>query len=128
MRRILAGMTLAALLAVPTVPARADSAGAEAGYAALAGLANLGYAPVKLLMAGGGFVTGALMSVLSGGSERAAYAFWVPTASGTYFLTPDNISGRDPIEFIGTDYADTPSHVGKVGDRTRIYDAMYEAR
>ena len=128
MRRTLAGMTLAALLAIPTVQARADTAGAEAGYAALAALANLGYTPAKLLMAAGGFVAGALVSAFSGGNERAAYALLVPTAGGTYFLTPDNISGRDPIEFIGTDYADTPSHVGKVGDRTRIYDAMYEAR
>ena len=128
MRRILVGVMLAALLTVPTVPARADTAGAEAGYALLAGFANLGYGPVKVLMAAGGLAVGAVMSVLSGGDDRAAYALWVPTASGTYFLTPDNISGREPIEFIGTDYADKPSGVGKIGDRTRIYDAMYEAR
>lgn len=128
MRRILVGLMLSTLLALPSVPAHADTAGAEAGYALLAGLANLGYGPVKVIMAAGGLVAGAAVSVLAGGNERAAYALWVPTASGTYFLTPDNISGRVPIEFIGTDYADTPTARGRVGDRTRIYDAMYEAR
>ena len=128
MRRILVGVMLSALLTVPSGPARADTAGAEAGYALLAGFANLGYGPVKVLMAAGGLAVGAMMSVLAGGSERAAYALWVPTASGTYFLTPDHISGKVPIDFIGVDYADTPSSVGKAGDRTRIYDAMYEAR
>jgi hypothetical protein len=128
MRRILVGVMLAALLTVPTVPARADTAGAEAGYALLAGFANLGYGPVKVLMAAGGLAVGAVMSVLSGGDDRAANALWVPTASGTYFLTPDNISGKVPIEFIGTDYADKSSTIGAVGDRTRIYDAMYEAK
>ena len=128
MRRILVGVILAALLAVPAAPARAETAGAEAGYAVLAGLANLGYGPAKLLMAVGGLAAGAVVSVLTAGNERAAYALWVPTASGTYFLTPDNISGRQPIDFIGTDYADKPSTIGAVGDRTRIYDAMYEAK
>ena len=129
MRRILVGVMLSTLLALPTAPARADDTPSnEAGLALVAGFSNLWYAPVKLLMAAGGLVAGAVVSVLSGGNERAAYALWVPTASGTYFLTPDNLTGKAPLQFIGTDYGDTATARGNVGDRTRIYDAMYDAR
>ena len=128
MRRILVAVMLATLLTVPSAPARAVDASPEAGYALLTGVANLGYVPLKVLMAAGGLMVGAVMSVLSGGNERVAYAIWVPTASGSYLLTPDNLSGKTPVDFIGKDYADKPSTSGSVGDRTRIYDAMYEAK
>ena len=128
MRRIFVGVMLATVLAVPAVPARAIEPSPEAGYALLTGVSNLGYFPLKVLMAGGGLMIGTVASVLAGGNERVAYAIWVPTASGTYFLTPENLSGETPVDFIGKDYADTPSGQGKVGDRTRVYDAMYDAR
>lgn len=128
MRRILVGVVLSAMLAVPAVPARATEPSPEAGYALLTGVSNLGYFPLKVLMAGGGLLIGTVASVLAGGNERVAYAIWVPTASGSYFLTPENLSGQTPVDFIGKDYADTPTARGKVGDRTRIYDAMYDAR
>jgi hypothetical protein len=126
MRRTrIVGMLAAMLVAGRPVAARAASPGAEAGMALLAATANLGYTPAKLLMAGGGLLVGSFTALFTGGDTRAAYAIWVPTASGTYFLRPANLEGSEPIEFFGVDYADMPSTASAAPEAGGIYEAQY---
>ena len=124
MRRLIAAAVLLGLVASAR-PARAVTQGEEAGRAIAAATLSAFYLPVKAVMAVLGLATGGIVGIVTGGNERAAYAIWVPTASGTWFFTPAMVEGSKPIEFFGSDYADTPSGLG-LGDPGRSsYDAMY---
>ena len=85
---------------------------------------DLVYTPIKVLTAMVGLPIGAMTGVLTGGDVRSAYAVWVPTASGTYFITPAHLEGTEPVQFFGSDYADRPSASAEA-DKGGIYDAMY---
>ena len=123
MRKTIASFVLAAgLAALPSV-ARAIEPGEEVAFSTLAALSNLFYTPAKVVVAGTGLFVGGLAGFLTGGDTRSAYAFWVPTAGGDYFLTADQMDGRTPIAFFGDDYADRPSKYG----RTHFGDPASEA-
>ena len=112
-------MTRAACVALVVVtlvvgsPMRASArdAGREAALAGASVAANMLYTPAKLLLAIGGFGAGALTFVCTGLNERAAYAIWVPTIGGTYFITPARLDGIKPIHFIGSHYPATMAHL-----------------
>jgi hypothetical protein len=97
----------------------------EFGLGVGAAASNLIYTPVKVTMAVGGLVVGAVAGFLTGGDTRSAYAVWVPAASGTYLLTPSHLDGTEPIEFFGSDYADTPSTAFSTEEMGGIYDVQY---
>ena len=123
MRKTIASFVLAAgLAALPSV-ARAVEPGEEIAVSTLAALSNIVYTPAKIVVAAGGLTIGALAGFLDGGDTRAAYAWWVPAAGGTYFLTADQMDGREPVQFFGDDYADRPSRYG----RTHFGDPASEA-
>ena len=126
--RTLSAVLMAGLLAVGAVPARAEhgTPGEEAGYALGAATLNIFYVPAKLLTALTGLVTGGFVAVFTGGSQRAAYAIWVPTSTGTFFLRPSHIAGTTPIEFLGSEYQDTPSENSVANDSSRIYQSLYQ--
>jgi len=122
MRKTFAVLALAGLMLGRPSVGRADSPGREAGLALGAAVSNLLYVPVKILFATGGLIVGSWAGLLTGGDVRAAYAVWVPTASGTYFLRPAHLEGTEPLEFVGTDYADRPSTaIGGAG----LYEVEY---
>ena len=124
MRKTIAGFVLAAgLVAIPGA-VRADTQGEEVAFSALAAMSNLFYTPAKVVVAAVGLPIGALAATLNGGDTRSAYAFWVPMAGGNYFLTADQMDGRTPVEFFGSDYADRPS----MNERTHHGCAAYDAR
>ncbi len=110
MRKTIATLVLAASLGGVPCAARAQDPGSELAFSFLAATANLFYTPAKVVVALGGLTAGAVAGFLNGGDTRAAYAFWVPTAGGRYFLTSDQMDGKQPVEFFGSDYADRPSH------------------
>ena len=128
MRKAMALMTLVWLVGGPVAPARAHGQMEEAGLSLAATTLELVYLPAKILVAAMGLVVGGVAGVLSGGDTRAAYAFWVPAASGTYLLTPAHIEGAQPIEFFGSDYADRPSPVSAGGEAGMVYEAGYGPR
>jgi hypothetical protein len=125
MRKLIAGVLLAGAVLVQGVPAEARSAGSEVGWSMLSAAGNLIYTPTKVIIATLGLVAGAVVGLINGGDERSAYAIWVPTASGTYVLTPGHFDRTKPFEMWGTDYADTPSLNAHDTDATHIYDAKY---
>jgi len=90
-------------------PARAEdrTPGRELGLAGLSVAANLLYTPPKLLTALIGLPVGALTGVCTGLDVRSMYAVWVPTVTGTYFLTPAHLERTRPIEFFGSHYPTT---------------------
>jgi hypothetical protein len=119
----IAAVVVALLVGRPG-PSRAVQPGQEFSMAIAAAAANLLYTPAKVVTAVVGFPVGAMCGWLTGGDVRSAYAVWVPTMSGSYFLTPANIEGREPILFFGTDYGDKPSKAR--GPYTGgIYDVQY---
>jgi hypothetical protein len=125
MKRTIAGLALVAALAGTPAVARATNPGEEMVFSAVAALSNLGYTPAKVVVALVGLPVGALAGFLNGGDTRAAYAFWVPMAGGRYFLTADQMEGRTPIEFFGSDYADRPSRNDRAHHGSVAYDALY---
>jgi hypothetical protein len=123
MRKTIATLMLAATLAALPSAAKATEPGEELAFSTLAALSNVLYTPAKVVVATGGLVVGAVAGFLTGGDTRSAYAFWVPAAGGSYFLTADQMDGREPVEFFGDDYADRPARYG----RTHFGDPASEA-
>jgi hypothetical protein len=125
LRRIVTAALLGGLLAGAN-PAHALTAGEEAGFSLLAAGANLLYVPAKTIVTAVGMPVGAFAGWISGGDERSAYALWVPMAGGTWFLTPANLDGTEPIQFWGDDYADRPSTYGGTSAAAATYGALYD--
>ncbi len=107
MRR--ASITLLLMAFLAGWPARAQDRdpGREIGLAGASVAANLLYTPPKLLTALIGLPVGALTGLCTGWNLRSMYAVWVPTVTGTYFLTPAHLEGTRPIEFFGSHYPST---------------------
>lgn len=125
MRKTIAGFVVATALVAAPLTARADSPGAEIGFATLAAVSNIFYTPAKAVVAMAGFVAGGVAGTLNGGDTRAAYAFWVPMIGGNWALTSDQMDGRRPVEFFGSDYADRPSAYERTHQGCAAYDAEY---
>jgi len=130
MRRVLVNLLLLGLVLGQPAPLLAQCEGAqceatELGLAVGAAAGNLLYLPAKLIVAIGGLVLGGVTGALTGGDIRAAYAVWVPAASGTYLLTPAILEGTQPIEFFGSDYTDRPSPSATATEGAGIYDIQY---
>lgn len=123
MRRI---VVIAVLLGafVAGRPAAATQ-GEELGRAVAAVTLNVFYLPVKAVMATIGLAAGGIAGLVTGGDVRTAYAIWVPTASGTWFFTPAQVEGSEPVEFFGSDYVDRPSQQGLSEPGRSSYEAMY---
>ncbi len=125
-RMVIAGLLGAALTIGAASPARALTQGEEAGFSLLAAAANLFYTPAKTIVAVVGLPVGAFAGWVSGGEERSAYAIWVPTSGGDFFLTTDHMDGSEPIQFWGDDYADTPSTMANSSDGNYMYHSAYD--
>jgi len=128
MRSVLAGLLLVGLVLGRAIPGAAHirTPGQEFGLAIGAAASNLLYVPAKLIVAGSGLVLGSLTGVMTGGDLGSAYAVWVPTASGTFLLTPDHLDGTKEVLFFGSDYADRPSTVAGDADANAVYNALYK--
>src|SRR6266571_3352446 len=126
MRKVLMALLLLGVVLGRPAVLRAESPAAEFGLAVGAAAGNLVYLPVKVIVAFGGLALGSLTGVLTGGDVRAAYAVWVPAASGTYLLTPAHLEGTVPIEFFGSDYADQSSRAAGAAEGAGIYDIQYQ--
>jgi hypothetical protein len=97
------GIALAAVLALAPSPARADDAEAAtgAGLGAAAMLCTLVYGPAKLIYATLGGITSGFAYALTGGSTEVAYPIFASSVYGDYIVKPANLSGDEPLEFVG---------------------------
>ena len=100
----LRGLALAALVAglVSAAPAaHAESAAREAGIGLGSFFGSLLYAPVKIIYATGGLITGGLAYVVSGGDGDVTGPIINASVRGDYMITPDHIRGEKEVAFIG---------------------------
>ena len=130
MKRLAIALALVIVLVASAPPARAtmSSPGEEIGLSLAAAFTNLFYVPAKTVFAVSGLVAGAFVGVLTGGDERAAYAIWVPAATGTFFVRPSNLDASEPLEFVGSDYADRPTPRGAGMAIVQSYEDQYSTR
>lgn len=126
MRSLIVGVLAGVLLAGRPGAARAHGGAEEAGLALGAAALNVVYTPCKTMVALGGLFVGGVVGFLTGGDTRAAYAVWVPAASGTYLVKPSMLDGSQPLEFFGSDYADRPSPIASTLESSSIYEALYK--
>ena len=99
------------IMTVPTVHAEdatGDSGGADftvsdTGMEAASALATVVYFPAKAIFALGGGVVGGLTYAFTGGNEEATNKVWHTSMEGDYMIKPENLTGEEPINFIGPD-------------------------
>jgi len=73
----------------------------NAGDSAAAAIASVFYAPLKIAYAAGGSIVAGLGYVVSGGDKQVVDPIVNAAVRGDYWLTPEQIRGDKPIEFIG---------------------------
>lgn len=125
MRNVVAGVMGGLALLLATAGPVGAQDWAEFGRSIALIPLNLFYIPTKAMVAAIGLPIGGLAGVTTAGSVRAAYGVWVPTASGSWVVRPSNLDGTRPLEFFGSDYADTPAPTDETG---YAYRAQYVDR
>jgi hypothetical protein len=116
-RLMVAAAAVAATLGTSRVALASEDYPNEAGWGALAVIANVGYMPAKTIYAIFGGITGGLAYACTGGSFQTASSIWEPSLGGTYILTPSMLRGEQPIAFAGTQsdpavVSETPAAAG----------------
>jgi hypothetical protein len=81
--------------------ATTDAGASNAGMEAAAALSTIVYFPVKLAFALGGGLVGGLTYAFTGGDEEAANRVWQASMEGNYIITPENLTGEQPVHFVG---------------------------
>lgn len=95
---------LAVVLAgVPAAPASAEgrSAGAEAGLALSSFLVTIPYGVGKMLWAVTGTLGAGMAWCFTGGDTDPAKKILDGAVRGDYVVTPDHLTGKDSLDFIG---------------------------
>jgi hypothetical protein len=99
---------LVALVAVAPAWAGDETASGEGrqlatdgGIGVAAGLSSVVYAPVKVVYAAGGSLVAGLAYVVSGGDGDVAKPILDASVRGDYVVTPEHLTGKRPLEFIG---------------------------
>jgi hypothetical protein len=82
-----------------TDPSGVNWEGVGIGAGTVAG--NIVYIPAKLVYGILGGISGGAGYSLTGGNEQVANTIWRSSLGGDYVLTPDMVSGKQPIHFSG---------------------------
>ena len=104
-------LSIYVIMTIPAVHAEdasGDSGGADftvsdTGMEAASALATVVYFPAKAIFALGGGVVGGLTYAFTGGNEEAANKVWHTSMEGDYMIEPENLTGKEPVNFIGPD-------------------------
>lgn len=96
---VLAVLVVAMLGVAPQ--ARAESVANEAGVGLGSFFGTLIYAPLKIVYATGGLITGGLAWALSGGDADVTGPIINASVRGDYVITPDHMRGKKELAFIG---------------------------
>lgn len=103
MRSLTIACAVALLIACGGNSAIAEDSGTPsgAGLQAVSWLASVPYGAAKVLYAVSGGVVGSLAWVMTGGNTDVAKAIWSPTMTGHYIVQPQNLTGDQPLRFVG---------------------------
>ncbi len=110
-RSALIALAAAATFALTPAPAAADSPGMEYGLGVGCAFINLVYGPVKVLYATGGAIVSGFAWVFSAGDTGVAKPIWDASMRGDYVVVPDQLRGRERLDFIGR----VPEQSGAMG-------------
>jgi len=99
--RGLGALVLIVVLFASPAAAQSESTGAEGAWGAGAAVVSLIYAPAKLVYAVGGSLVAGLAWVCSGGDRETMQPILDASLRGDYVVTPAQLRGERPIEFIG---------------------------
>src|SRR5208337_4921317 len=80
-------------------PSEVNWKGVGIGAGTVAG--NILYIPAKLVYGILGGISGGAGYALTGGNEQVANTIWRSSLGGDYVLTPDMVSGKQPVHFSG---------------------------
>lgn len=78
-----------------------DSPSTEVGLNIASWIATIPYGASKLVYAGLGGVIGSLAYILTLGGDEPTTTLWEKSLLGTYVLTPEHLTGEEPIRFVG---------------------------
>ena len=108
-RRAVGALWLIAVIALAPASAMAEerSIGAQAAVGTGTALLNLLYIPAKLVYALMGGLVGGLTWGLTLGDTETANRVWEPTLGGSYILSPQVLTGEQPLRFSGGDTGPT---------------------
>jgi len=105
--RRLKGFCVAAICAVvvASAPGAALAGGGgtlkEGGLGAAATVTSIIYGPTKILYALGGSLIGGMAWMVTGGDTEVAGTIVTRSVRGTYVITPESLTGKQSIEFVG---------------------------
>ncbi len=105
----MAALTLGLVLTASPAQAN-DSAAREAGLGAASALSTLIYGPAKGLYALGGLLISGGAWLFSAGDSAVVGPILNASVRGDYVVTPEHLTGRRPLQFIGRPPADR--HLG----------------
>ena len=114
MKRVVVPLALAILLwpglgRSQDTPVPERSAGMEFSRSMAAPVLSVFYFPAKLCVGIVGGLLGGMSGWATGGSERAAEGIWRPMTGGSYFVTPETLSGERPfLPYDGGPYTPPP--------------------
>ena len=96
---------LALGLLLGSVPAAAESRLEGVADQAFLGLAattcTVVYAPVKVFIAGSGFLVGSTAWIVTAGRREPAFSIWERTVGGDWVITPEHLSGDRDFTVLG---------------------------
>jgi hypothetical protein len=104
---IVAGLLVAGPARAGSDPSTGSGGGSNvvvasgAGDSAAAAICSIFYAPLKVAYAAGGSIVAGLGYVVSGGDKQVVDPILNAAVRGDYWLTPEQIRGERPIEFVG---------------------------
>jgi len=100
-------LVLTGFVAMAPAPARAVDA-KEAGLGAACAVSNLVYGPVKLIYAMFGGLTAGLAYAFTAGDIEVSRTILDTSVNGDYFITPANLTGEKPLQFVGSTATTVP--------------------
>jgi hypothetical protein len=86
---------------ITTQPAENDVSWKSVGTGVGAVASNVLYVPAKLVYGALGGIAGGAGYALTGGDERVADTIWRSSLGGDYVITPEMVSGEEPVHFSG---------------------------
>jgi hypothetical protein len=111
------GLAVLVGLAGPRLAAAEESVAEQAGIGAGTALLNVLYIPAKLAYATAGGIIGGFTYGLTLGDSETAERVWEPTLGGDYVLTPQALTGAEPVRFSGGEPAADPEPAGQMHTR-----------
>ncbi|MFP6655251.1 MAG: hypothetical protein VCB25_06465 [Myxococcota bacterium] len=113
------GLMIIALVMAPSAALAEEKAievAKEGGLGAAAAVSSLVYAPAKLLYATGGLMVGAVAWLFTGGDGDVAETILTRSLRGTYVITPEILTGEEPLDFVGRDADEVTSETDSVSE------------